>query len=202
VSQQSFIISDGALDVAVTNSIPIGTEVGLITRPIDPAEGPIGSILPTLATFIGASDGYDLRPLLVESSSNFNLRTSIFQGPNEAVVINYPAIGTEYGLGVRIIGSLSTSTATSTSTTITNIPLSISSQILLASNPNRRGGTIFNDAGATLYIKLGATASYSSYTVKLATNAYYEVPFNYTGRIDGVWEMNIPGGAALVTDLL
>jgi len=108
VSQQSFIISDGADDVAVKNTNPVGTEVGLITRVIDPAEGVDGYTVPSKAILLGASDGSNLQSLQVESSSNHNLRTSIFQGANEAVVISSTPVGTEYGLGVRVIGQVTT----------------------------------------------------------------------------------------------
>jgi hypothetical protein len=44
-----------------------------------------------------------------------------------------------------------------------------------------------NDSSAILYVKLGATASVTDYTVHWL-GFYYEIPFSYTGRIDGVWE--------------
>jgi hypothetical protein len=67
---------------------------------------------------------------------------------------------------------------------------STSSVSLLASNANRLGATIFNDdtasTGATLKVKLGATASSTSFTVEIAPRGYYEVPYGYTGAIDGI----------------
>lgn len=72
---------------------------------------------------------------------------------------------------------------------------------LLASNANRLGATILNDSSARLYIKLGATASVTDYTVSLAQNDYYEVPFNYTGNIDGIWASDPNNGAARITEL-
>lgn len=74
-----------------------------------------------------------------------------------------------------------------------------SSASLLASNANRLGATIFNDSTAVLYLKLGATASTTSYSAQLAANAYYEVPFNYTGAIDGIWASAT--GNARITEL-
>lgn len=76
---------------------------------------------------------------------------------------------------------------------------SATSVTLLASNTNRLGATIANDSTATLYLKLGATASTTSYTVKLVQDAYYEVPFNYTGIIDGIW--GSATGNARITEL-
>jgi hypothetical protein len=70
---------------------------------------------------------------------------------------------------------------------------------LLAANADRLGATIFNDSSAILYVRLGTTASTSNFTVKMVADAYYEVPFNYTGRIDGIWASAT--GNARITEL-
>lgn len=71
----------------------------------------------------------------------------------------------------------------STTSTHSNVTVSSGNQSVLASNVNRKGVTVFCD-GATGNLKLGSTASSTSFTVKLTDQAYYEVPFNYTGAID------------------
>jgi len=48
--------------------------------------GTLGAAIPTSGNFIAASDGTDLRGLLVESSTVFNLRTGIWQGALQATV--------------------------------------------------------------------------------------------------------------------
>lgn len=83
--------------------------------------------------------------------------------------------------------------------TVTSVAGSASSVTLLASNTSRQGATIFNDSTATLYVKLGATASTTSFTVKMATDDYFEVPFSYTGVIDGIWSSAT--GNARITEL-
>ena len=77
----------------------------------------------------------------------------------------------------------------STTSAVTSVAGSASSVSLLASNASRKGATFYNDSTAILYLKLGATASTSSYTVQLVAGAYYELPFvkTYTGAIDGIW---------------
>ncbi len=72
-------------------------------------------------------------------------------------------------------------------TAITSVAGSATSVTLLALNTARRGATIYNDSTALLYLKLGATASTSSFTVKIVADGYYEVPFGYSGVIDGIW---------------
>lgn len=84
------------------------------------------------------------------------------------------------------IGNLQTKSISS-NTNQTTVAGSASSVTLLAANTARLGATIFNDSTSMLYIKLGATASTTSFTVQLLTNAYYEIPYGYTGRIDGIW---------------
>ena len=50
------------------------------------------------------------------------------------------------------------------------------------------GRVVFNDSTAVLYLKFGATASSSSYTVQIAAGGYYEFPRPvYTGQVDGIW---------------
>lgn len=74
--------------------------------------------------------------------------------------------------------------ATPTSATVA---ASASNVTVLASNANRLGATVFNDSSSIVYLKLGATATSSSYTVQMSALSYYEVPFGYTGIIDGIW---------------
>jgi hypothetical protein len=73
------------------------------------------------------------------------------------------------------------------SSAITSVAASVTSVTLLASNTARKGATIFNDSTAKFYIKLGATASTSSFTILMLGSGYYELPFGYTGIIDGIW---------------
>lgn len=93
----------------------------------------------------------------------------------------------------------STAAAVPTSTR-SDVSRSNASQSLLASNASRKGATIFNDAAANLFVKFGTTASSSDFTIRLQSNDYYEVPFNYTGAIDGIWASN-GTGAARITEL-
>lgn len=69
----------------------------------------------------------------------------------------------------------------------TTVAASASSVTLLAANSARYGATVFNDSTSVLYLKLGATASNTSYTVKMDAGDYFECPYEYTGIIDGIW---------------
>ncbi len=82
----------------------------------------------------------------------------------------------------------------------TSVADTTSNVTLLASNADRLGATIFNDSTANLKLKLGATASATSFTTELQQDDYYEVPFNYTGIIDGIWASDT-AGSARITEL-
>lgn len=83
--------------------------------------------------------------------------------------------------------------------TLSNVAGSASSVTLLASNTSRLGATIYNDSSAALYVKFGSSASTTSFVVKLVQDAYYEVPFSYTGIITGIW--GSATGSARVTEM-
>lgn len=77
------------------------------------------------------------------------------------------------------------------SATVAQVASSASNVTLLASSSARKGCIVFNDSTAALYMKFGATASTSSFTVKIAAGGYWEMAFTphgiYYGIIDGIW---------------
>lgn len=84
--------------------------------------------------------------------------------------------------------------------TLANVAASVSNVTLRASNAARMGLTIFNDSTASVYVKFGATASATSFTVFLGPGAYYELPNPvYTGIVDGIWTSAT--GSARVTEM-
>lgn len=89
--------------------------------------------------------------------------------------------------------------ARSSTATLSNVAADTSSQTLLAANANRLGAIIVNDSPAKLYVKFGTTASDTSFTAKMFSGDTYEIPFGYTGRIDGVWSVVV--GNARITEL-
>lgn len=78
---------------------------------------------------------------------------------------------------------------TSSSSSVTSVASSATSVSLLASTAGRLYASFFNDSTTVLYLKFGATASTSSYTVQLAAGGYFEMSAAriYTGAIDGIW---------------
>lgn len=86
-----------------------------------------------------------------------------------------------------LAGTLTTKEIRSATPTQSSVAGNASNVTLLASNASRLGATIFNDSTAFLYVKLGATSSTTSFSIKLSQDDYYEIPFGYTGIIDGIW---------------
>jgi hypothetical protein len=70
---------------------------------------------------------------------------------------------------------------------------------IATASTGRLGCTIFNSGPGTLHVTLGtATTSTSIFSVRLSSGDYYEVPFNYTGLIGGIFAT---AGTAEVTQL-
>jgi len=89
--------------------------------------------------------------------------------------------------------------APATAATVASVTAAVADTTLLAANASRMGAAVFNASTAILYLKLGTGASLTSYTVRLTSNAYYEIPFGYSGQINGYWAA--ANGAALVTQV-
>ncbi len=99
------------------------------------------------------------------------------------------AISSDRALVVAISPNnpITTSQARPATSITSSVAGSATNVTLLASNSTRLGATIYNDSSALLYIKLGTTASATDFTIKLFPMSYWEVPFGYTGEIDGIW---------------
>lgn len=100
--------------------------------------------------------------------------------------------GNQVPLSTDLAGNLRTraTAPTSATSTVTGVAASATSVTLLAANAARLAATIANDiTSATLYVKCGTTASTASggYTVIIEPGGYWDIPANYTGRVDGIW---------------
>jgi hypothetical protein len=83
---------------------------------------------------------------------------------------------------------------------LSNVASSATSVTLKAANAGRRGLIIFNDSTQVLYAKYGASASATSFTVKIAAGGYWEMPLPiFQGVVDGLWAS--ADGNARVTEI-
>lgn len=122
-------------------------------------------------------------------------------GPAAVKPPNIAAVSADPALVVAISPNNSfTVTSAKPATSVTSsVSGSASNVILLPSNGTRLGATIYNDSSALLYVKLGSVASITDYTIKLFPLSYYEIPYGYTGEIDGIW--NFANGHARIDEL-
>ncbi len=75
-----------------------------------------------------------------------------------------------------------------TTATPANVASSATNVTIFAAASGDNGRALWNDSSQILYLKFGATATTSSYTVQLAAGAYYEFPQPvYAGQVDGIW---------------
>ena len=142
-------------------------------------------------------DGYVYR---IQTSSV--LTDSNGNGPATVKPANTAAVAGDPALVVAISpnNSFTVNSSKSHTNTTATIAASLTNVQLLASNTIRLGATIFNDSSSgILFVKLGTTASSTDFTIKLYPSSYYEVPFGYTGEVDGIWTST--GGNARVGEL-
>jgi hypothetical protein len=116
-------------------------------------------------------------------SINYNLEAI------EALMVTLQA---DVADGIRIPNATTGGTGPTTFT-------STSYGTIMTASTARLGGQIFNEGAGNLHITLGtATTSTSSYTVRLSSGDYYEVPSNYTGLVGGIFAT---AGTARVTQV-
>ncbi len=119
---------------------------------------------------------------------------TLVSGPNSGATVDYVVPEVALAAGTAVAATAAT---IGTQSSVAN---SLASVTVLAANTARKGATIFNDdTAAVLKIKFGATASATSFVYAIPAGGYYEVPFHYTGIIDGI--ASAATGSARVTEL-
>lgn len=148
-------------------------------------DGTNDAAVKTASTAAVATD----KALVVSLSPNSPAKVS--DGTNTAAVkaASTAPVATDPALVVAISPNTpALASDTSSTATVTSVAGSASSVQLLASTAGRKMATFYNESTATLFLKLGTTASNTSYTVQIPPSGYYELPRpTYTGRIDGIW---------------
>lgn len=131
--------------------------------------------------------------------THFRVRCSAFTSGTAAVLITQGPflIETNPSLAASssVIGQVVN--VRPTAATVASVTAASASTTLLASNPLRKSGAVWNDGGTTLYIHMGGgTASATAFTVKVPSGGFYEFPFPATtGLITGFWDATASGSA-------
>lgn len=99
----------------------------------------------------------------------------------------------------RVQGTAVTKEARTTTSAITSVSAAITDTPLLGINTGRFGAAVYAEGPGTLFLKLGNSASTTSYTVQMTPQTYYEVPFYWTGSVNGIW--GTASGTARITEI-
>jgi hypothetical protein len=165
------------------------------------------SPIPTGANVIGAVTQSGTWSVTATQATAANLNATVVQ--TTAANLNATVTGSGTGgtpaAGVVTIQGISTMTPVittekrSSTSAVTSVASSVTNVNLLAANANRIGALITNDGTQVLFVKLGTTASATSYTYRLTANSQAVVDAQWTGNIDGIW--NNANGSARITEL-
>lgn len=152
-------------------------------------------------------------PLSVRLSDGEEFTKAIADGVRDGVkVISHGSSGNVFidanGSPVKpqldVNGNLPIASSSSpiTSASVSSVNDNTSSQELLSSNTSRRGFIIYNDSTSVAYVKLGTSASSTSFTYRIASGGTINEPnFPYTGVISCAWASDTASGAARITEL-
>ncbi len=161
-------------------------------------ESPAAILFDTLGNPIGVLyDGYVYR-----LQTQTILDDAAGHGPVTVKPGNQAAVSSDRALVVAISpnNSFTVSPAKPATSVTSSVAASLSNSVLLPSNATRLGATIYNDSSSSLlYLKLGNAATITDFTIKIFPLSYYEVPYGYTGEINGIW--NTASGFARIDEL-
>lgn len=88
----------------------------------------------------------------------------------------------------------STSVATASVTSV------VSTVVIVAANPNRKGCIIYNNSSAILTLAFDGNDVSTKFTTKVGANSEYQVPFGFCGAIYGAWAS--VNGNAYITEFI
>lgn len=180
-------------NISGTVSLPTGAS----TAAKQPALGTAGSASSDVITVQGIAS---MTPFASSQSGTWNIT-------NISGTVSLPtgaATSANQSTEITSLSTIATNTGVAPHTAtsaVTSVASSATTVSLLASNASRKQAAFYNDSTQILYLKLGATASTTSYTVQIPAGGYYELPgvTVYTGAIDGIWAS--ANGNARITEL-
>ena len=79
---------------------------------------------------------------------------------------------------------------------VVSVPEDITQPVILAGvNENRKGLTVSNNSTGSLLLDFNNNPTVLDYAVKVNSNGYYELPYNFVGSVNAVWEEPSEGNA-------
>lgn len=149
---------------------------------------------PALVVALSPNNNTLANAIFMKNSDGTN--TAAVKAASTAALTTDPALVIALSPNSNIVAEVS-----STTSAVTSVAGSATTVSLLALNTARKNAVFFNESTAILYLKLGATASTTSYTVQVPPGGYFELPLIkiYTGAIDGIW--SAANGSVRITEL-
>ena len=174
-----------------SSAIPVSDNGGSIT--VD-GTVTIGTALPAGTNNIGDVDVLTLPSVTLASQANPFSSAIPVSDNGGSITVDGTVAATQSG-------TWSVATATYSSSAVSSVTSAATNTVLLASNASRRQAVLYNDCDKAVYVKLGATASSTSFSYRLQPNQTLELPTPvYTGAIDGIWDSS-PTGSMRVTEI-
>lgn len=158
-----------------------------------------GSLLITIAdgyVSFASTPSVDIVNFPVSQTINGVVSVSNLPATQPVSVSNFPAIQSvsQSGVWSVITNKSSTSSVVAVSPSTTNT-------VLFAANPSRVFAHISNGSNKSLFVKLGTTASLTSYTDVVLSGNSYDVPQSYVGIVSGIWGAGVNATQAMLTEL-
>lgn len=180
-----------------TTAIPISDNAGSIT-----VDGTVAATQSGTWNITNISGTVSLPTGAATESTLSTLNGKVTACNTGAVTISTALPAGNNNIGDVDIASLpSVVAATYSTSSVTSVVSAATSTSILASNANRRMAIMTNDTDKNAYVKLGATASTTSFSYKLTPGQILELPIPmYTGAIDAIWDAS-PTGSMRVTEI-
>ena len=180
-----------------TSAIPISDNAGSIT-----VDGTVAATQSGTWNITNVSGTISLPTGAATESTLSTLNGKVTACNTGAITISTALPAGTNNIGDVDIASLpSVVAATYSTSSVTSVVSAAVSTSILASNANRRMAILFNDCDKAVYVKLGATASTTSFSYKLSPAQTLELPIPlYTGAIDAIWDAT-PTGSMRVTEI-
>lgn len=136
--------------------------------------------------------------LQLDSSGSLKVNPGALNQANDSIQ-SYTLDGTGNVIN-SVAGALDVVSVAGTAT-LTNVASSTSSVTLFGSGVLRKGGSIYNDSTAVLYVAFHTgAASTTNYTVQIAAGGFFELPLPVCqDQINGIWAS--ANGFARVTEM-
>lgn len=135
------------------------------------------------------------------SGSIFGTEASPLWTTGSVTVTNTVNVNVLNTITASISGTVTNKPLAATTTIVSSANASVTNYTLLATNSNRCLATFYKNGSGICYLKLGAVASATSYTVQLKADSYYELPTDYTGRVDIIFSTAAAASNIVVTEI-